>query len=67
MKGISFDNIRVGRRYRLVNFSEIYEFVVEKHLGNDNFDLKDLHTLEPYQLQDLIRYGRGDDFEIREF
>ncbi len=67
MQGISFDNIRVGRRYRMVNFSETYEFVVEKNLGNDNFDLKDIHTLEPYRLQELIQYGRGEDFEIREF
>jgi hypothetical protein len=66
MAGISFDNIRVGSRYRLVNYGETFEFVVEKTLGNNNFKFKDLYSLEYYELNDLIRFGKGKDFEIRD-
>jgi hypothetical protein len=33
---------------------------------NGDFEVKDLHTLERYRLRDLIRFGRGPDFEVRE-
>ncbi|MCK6617246.1 MAG: hypothetical protein L6Q51_06355 [Cyclobacteriaceae bacterium] len=66
MQGLSFDVLRVGKKYRLVNFGEVNEFVVEYILANGDFRVKDLHTLEQFLLQDLIRYGKGKDFEIRE-
>jgi hypothetical protein len=66
MAGISFDNIRVGSRYRLINYGERYEFVVDKNLGSNNYRFKDIHSLEYYELNDLIRFGKGNDFEIRD-
>ena len=66
MAGISFDNIRVGNRYILKNYDDIYEFEVMERLSNDNYKLKDLHTLERYELDDLVRWGKGKDFEVSE-
>lgn len=66
MAGLSFDVLRNGKKYRLVNHGERFEFEIEYILANGDFKVKDLHTLERYLLKDLIRYGRGKDFEIRE-
>lgn len=64
--GLSFDALRNGKRYYLVNFGERHEFVIEKIQADGDFLVKDLLSLERYQLKDLIRYGKGKDFEIRE-
>jgi len=66
MKGLSFDVLRVGKKYKLINFGEVNEFVVEYILTNGDFNVKNIHTLERYLLKDLIKYGKGTDFEIRE-
>ncbi|HEY3429952.1 MAG TPA: hypothetical protein VGK39_04685 [Cyclobacteriaceae bacterium] len=66
MKGLSFDVLRVGKKYKLVNYGETHEFEVESILVNHDFKVKDLFTLERYLLKDLIKYGKGKDFEISE-
>jgi hypothetical protein len=66
MAGLSFNALRVGKKYRLVNFGDTYEFEVERILVNDDFKVKDLHTLERFFLKDVIKFGKGKDFEIRE-
>lgn len=66
MAGLSFDVLRVGKKYTLTNFGETREFEVERILVNHDFEVKDLFTLERYLLKDLIKYGKGHDFEIRE-
>lgn len=66
MAGLSFDSLRVGKKYKLVNFGETHEFEVEYILANHDFSVKDLFTLERYRLKDLIKFGKGKDFEIRE-
>jgi heme oxygenase len=66
MAGISFDTIRVGKKYYLRNFGDLYEFEVLERISTNNFKLKDLHTLETYQLEDLIRWGKGKDYDLRE-
>ena len=67
MAGLSFDVLRNGKRYRLINHGEQFEFEIESILANGDFKVKDLHTLERYLLKDLIRFGKGRDFEIREW
>ena len=57
MKGLSFNAMRIG---------DVYEFEVLKPLEKDNFRLKDLSTLEEYNLHDLVQFGKGKDFEVRE-
>jgi hypothetical protein len=66
VKGLAFDLLRVGKKYKLINYGEVNEFVVEHILGNGDFKVKNIHTLERYLLKDLIKFGQGKDFEIRE-
>jgi hypothetical protein len=66
MAGLSFDVLRNGKRYRLINHGDQYDFVIEYILPNGDFKVKDLHTLERYQLKEVIKFGKGKDFEIRE-
>lgn len=66
MKGLSFDVLRVGKKYRLINYGEVHEFVIEYIRADGDFNVKNIHTLERFHLKDLIRYGKGNDFEIRE-
>ena len=65
MKGLAHSSLRVGKKYRLTNFGDTNEFVIEQVVGND-FAVKDLLTLERYHLKDLYKFGKGKDFEIRE-
>lgn len=64
MAGISFDVLRAGKKYRLINFGESHDFVVEQILSDGDFGVKDLLTLERYKLKELIKYGRGKDFSL---
>jgi hypothetical protein len=66
MAGLSFDVLRVGKKYRLVNFGEKHEFIIENILVNGDFKVKDLLTLEHYRLKELITYGKGKDFVLEE-
>jgi hypothetical protein len=63
---MSFDNIRVGKKYWLKNFGEKTEFQVQKAIGNNDYLLKDLYSLEVFKLSDLVKYGLGKDFELDE-
>lgn len=66
MAGLSFDVLRTGKKYRLINYGETHEFVVENILSNGDFNVKDLLTLERYRLKELISYGKGKDFLLEE-
>lgn len=66
MKGLSFDVLRVAKSYKLINYGERHDFIIEEILADGDFKVKDLHTLERYRLKDLILFGKGPDFEIRE-
>ena len=66
MKGISINVIRNGKKYRLINFGDTSEFEVLQFLERDNYQLKDVHTLEKYQLKELLQFGKGPDFSIEE-
>lgn len=66
MPGISISNLRVGQKYFLINLGDRYHFQVIKNLNGRDFQLKDLTSLEVYKVSDLIKYGIGKDFEIRE-
>lgn len=63
---MSFDSLRVGKTYYLKNYGERFEFLVEERKDERNFVVKDIHTLEHYELKDLVKYGTGRDFELYE-
>ena len=66
MAGLSFDVLRTGKRYRLINYGEKHEFEVENVLPNGDFKVKDLLTLERFRLKELISYGKGKDFLLED-
>lgn len=66
MSGVYFNAMRVGKKYFLINYGEKFEFEVVKRLSEDDFILKDLNTLETYQLSEFVAFGKGSDFEVRE-
>jgi hypothetical protein len=66
MAGLSFDVLRVGKSYRLINYGDKYEFVIERILANGDFKVKDIHTLERFSLLETVKYGKGNDFLLEE-
>lgn len=66
MAGLSFDVLRTGKRYRLINFGEKHEFEIESVLPNGDFKVKDILTLERFYLKELVRYGKGNDFLLED-
>ncbi len=66
MSGLSYSSLRAGKKYWLTNFGDRYEFEILEVLTSQDFKLKDINTLETYQMSELTQYGKGPDFEIRE-
>lgn len=66
MAGLHLGVLRTGKKYRLINFGEKHEFIIESVLPNGDFKVKDLLTLERYYLKELIRYGEGKDYLLEE-
>ena len=63
---ISPDVFRTGKRYRMVNYGDVYEFSVERFVDLNDYLLKDVHTLETYHFQDLVRFGKSTDYLLEE-
>lgn len=66
MKGLAYSSLRVGKKYFLKNYGERFDFEILEIVDPREFLLKDIHTLETYHMSDLTKYGKGQDFEIRE-
>jgi hypothetical protein len=63
---ISLDNLRVGRKYQLINMGEIRNLEIVARLHGTNFQVKDLDTLELYTIKELLEWGIGKDYDIDE-
>jgi len=63
---LSFDTLRTGNKYYLQNYGEKTEFEIMKVIGENDFLIKDLLTLDTYLLSDLVKYGKGDDYALWE-
>ena len=66
MASLSFDVLRTGKKYRLINYGEQHEFIIEHILANGDFKVKDLNSLGRYHLKELITYGKGRDYCLEE-
>ncbi|MEM0941054.1 MAG: hypothetical protein AAF600_20180 [Bacteroidota bacterium] len=66
MKGLAFSSMRVGKKYRLINYGEKTDFVLKEVFIGDEYKLQDLHSMEEFFMSELIKYGKGEDFELRE-
>lgn len=64
---LALDNLRVGRKYRLVNQGEIRSIEVIARLSGDDFKIKDLETLEYYTIYELLQWGKGKDYDLEEY
>ena len=63
---ISIDNLRKGKKYRLKNYGEEFDFQVVEMPEEGKYKVKDLITLETYMLHDLVKYGKGKDYDLDE-
>ncbi|MBN7811913.1 hypothetical protein J0A68_13240 [Algoriphagus sp. H41] len=64
---LALDNLRVGRRYRLVNQGEVRTIEIMNRLSGDDFKVKDLDTLEYYTIHELLQWGKGKDYDLEEY
>lgn len=66
LKETVINNLRVGKCYFLKNYGETTSFMVLTKTEEDDFQIKDLLSLEIYSFSKLISFGRGNDFELKE-
>ncbi|MEQ8629673.1 hypothetical protein [Ekhidna sp.] len=66
MSGLAFSSMRIGKKYCLINYGEKSEFTLMEVVGRNDYRLKDLFSMESYLMSELIQYGKGEDFELRE-
>ncbi|MFT2011066.1 hypothetical protein ACMA1I_20520 [Pontibacter sp. 13R65] len=64
---LSLDNLRIGKKYSLKNYGEVFDFQVIAMPEENVYQVKDLHTLDKYLLEDLLKYGKGKDFDLQEY
>lgn len=62
----SFDIIRTGKHYLIINFGEEWRFEVLEIMANGDFRIRMIDTLEEQFLGELIAYGQGPDFTFDE-
>lgn len=67
MSGLAESSLRVGERYRVTNYGDVYEVELIDIQSNGNCVFKDLFTLEKVMLEDITRFGKGKDWEITEY
>ena len=60
----TFNNLRVGKQFRLTNYGEVSSFQVLEIFSDGNCKLKDTNSLDTYFLFDLTKHGKGDDFDL---
>ncbi len=63
---ISIDTVRVGKKYKLINNHDITEFQVLEYLSSNNFLIKDLTSLDIYEFERLVQFGKGSDYSLEE-
>lgn len=63
---LSFDNLQTGHSYVLRNFGEEICFMVMDKISESECIVKQLDTLETFPLSDLVKYGKGADYELHE-
>ena len=62
----SFDTIRTGKKYCLRNYGEEARFQVVEVLSDQDCRVKDLTSLEVFLLSELVKYGKGSDYDFFE-
>ena len=63
---ISLDTLRVGHQYTLINYGEVTDFELVRIENEKDYIIRDLNSLEVFNLKVLIEYGKGKDYELFE-
>ena len=63
---MAIDTLRVGHRYSLTNYGEVTEFELLRIENEDDYIVRDLNSLETYNLNVLVDYGKGKDYDLVE-
>lgn len=63
---ISFSNLQTGHTYRIQNYDEVIEFVVVDLQPDGDIRAKHLQTLEIFHLSEIIKYGKGKNYDLVE-
>jgi hypothetical protein len=62
----SFDTLRVGHRYKMINYGEETLFEIISIKNKDDFIVRDLNSREKFNLKKLVEYGIGKDYDLFE-
>jgi hypothetical protein len=62
----SFDTLRIGHKYKLINYGEETDFEVISIKNKEDYIVKDLNSKEKFNLKLLIDYGIGKDYDLYE-
>ena len=62
----SLDTLRVGHKYRMINYGEETEFVLIRIQNRDDYIVMDLNSREKFNLNKLTEYGKGKDYDLFE-
>ena len=62
----SFDTLRVGHHYELINHGEVVRFIITEIKDHNQITVKDLDSLEIFNINDLVKFGIGKDYDLKE-
>lgn len=62
----SFDTLRVGHRYKMINYGEETCFELVSIRNREDYIVMDLNSREKFNLKKLIEYGIGKDYDLFE-
>jgi hypothetical protein len=63
---LSLDTLRVGHQYTLINFGEVTNFELLRIENKEDYIVRDLNSLEVFDIKVLIEYGKGKDYDLFE-
>ncbi len=62
----SLDTLRVGHKYKMINYGEETVFELIRIKNRDDFIVMDLNSREKFNLKKLTEYGIGKDYDLFE-
>ena len=63
---LALSNLRKNHNYTLTNHGLTSNFVVLDVLSSDNYLVKNLDTLDIFELNDLVQFGISKDYNLEE-
>ncbi len=63
---LALSSLRVSHKYRMTNYGETVDFVIMELYPENRIWVKNLSSLEYFWLDDLYKFGKGKDYDLRE-